>query len=169
MSKFCKNCGAVLNDEMMFCNSCGAQQDVPVAQEPVAEAKANPIDKLKALGTKKLAILGGIAVGVIAVVVILIVLLSSLGGYNKAVDNYEAVLNGKADKIADLAPEEYWAAMAKQTDTSKSKYLDEKIDKYEDSYSDQVESWEDEVGKNPKVTMKVLDKEKIDKDDLEDI
>ena len=43
-------------------------------------------------------------------------------------------------------------------------------DSLDDDYlEDQLEKFEDEYGKNIKITYKVLDKEKIDKEDLEDL
>ena len=188
MSKFCKNCGASLNDETMFCHSCGARQDAPVEQAaPVTpneapapkKAKANPMNLLnkitkagadfiekKNISKKQLAIAGGILGGIIVAIIVILLLIPNP---QPAIDNYEAVINGKVSKVEKLAPEEYWTYAAKQADTSKSKYMDEYMDNYEEEYDEMVENWEDEYGKNPKVTIDILNKESQDKDVVEGV
>lgn len=37
MSKFCGNCGAQLEDSVMFCGACGAKQEAPTQQAPVQQ------------------------------------------------------------------------------------------------------------------------------------
>lgn len=37
MSKFCGNCGAQLEDSVMFCGACGAKQEAPAQQAPVQQ------------------------------------------------------------------------------------------------------------------------------------
>ncbi len=53
MSRFCKNCGAELQDEMLVCPNCGAAADTDIPEEavpaevPAAEAPAQPPKKAR--------------------------------------------------------------------------------------------------------------------------
>ena len=75
----------------------------------------------------------GIAGGVLVVLVLLIVLLSSGSGYTKPIDTLiDATFKGKFEKITELAPEEYW------------EYLEEKYGVDIDDIIDEAEEGLDE-------------------------
>lgn len=187
MSKFCNNCGSILDDDAMFCTNCGAQEQQPAAApayeeqynyggdpiygeeqpsydeaQPEAGKSENPLKGIMSkLGDLKTLIIG--AVAVIAVVVLCVLLFGS--SVNKAVKNYQAVLNGKAGKVASLAPSAYWKYWKDEEGITKA---DVKKD-FKEQYEDSKEELEELYGKNVKFTIKVTEKDKMSKKDLEEI
>ena len=73
---FCKNCGAKIDDDALFCDSCGARQQEAPAQ-PVYDAAPAPAKKKPPVG-----LFIGIGAGALAVIVavILIIALAGKGG-----------------------------------------------------------------------------------------
>ena len=104
MMRCCKHCGALLEDDATICNFCGAALEVPkfepapekvaVAEAPVQEVTEAPTKK--PFSKKKLFITIGIAIGVIAMAVAVLLLFFNP---HVAVSKYEAVLNGEFDKF----------------------------------------------------------------------
>lgn len=139
MSKFCQNCGAAMEDEEVFCASCGTKNE----EEAAAVAAKPPMQKLIAL-----------AAGALVLVIILCIVLGG-GGYKQAFKNVVAVqYKGKVNKIDDLAPKQYWEYMEDEYDFDMDDYKDE----YEENWEETEEYLEDEYGKNIRVTLKVEDK-----------
>jgi len=105
------------------------------------------------------------AVAAVVVIALIIVLISSLGGgYKSALDNYyKKFLIGKATEktIKNMYPEEYW----EENDIDP----EDSWESYEEYSEDMVESLEDEYGENLRVSYKITDKDKMDKDDLKDL
>lgn len=102
----------------------------------------------------------------VAVIALLIVLFSALfgGGYKTALNNYyKKYLIGKATQstIKNMYPDEYWD----ENDIDPEDIWES----YEEYSDDMVDSLEDEYGKNLRVTYKITDKDKMDKDDLKDL
>ena len=166
MSKFCNNCGSVMEDDAVFCTNCGAKE-APAA--PVAPAAAPNYSYAgtpqQPEGGKKglpFALIGAIAI--VAVVILAIVLFAG-GGHKDVAKNLEAVLNGKANKLESLAPKAFWEYMEDEHDVE----LKDLKEDFEDNYEDALDELEDEYGKNVKFTVKVTDSEKMDKDDVKDI
>lgn len=125
-----------------------AQKATVFSKDYIAKAKTNP---------KMWIAPGAIAVGIIALIVVVIVLLAG-GKYTTALDNYIAVnCYGKADKIEFLAPKEYWDYYEEQNDKS----LADLKEQFEDNWDDMQDMMEDEYGKNIKVSYKVVDEDKI--------
>ena len=92
-----------------------------------------------------------IAAAVVLVIILAIVLLGK-PAYQKPIDTYISVMfKGKASKIKDLAPKEYWDYMEEEQDMD----VDEFIEEFEEEYDDMQEMLEDEYGKNIRVTYKV--------------
>lgn len=151
MSKFCNNCGSAMEDDVVFCPNCGAQDAPAYDEAPAAKKPLNPM----------VLVLGGIA----AVVVLVIVLLLIGSGPKRALKRYEKVVNGKGN-IEKLYPEEFFKQKREDNeDFSKSEWLD----KEEDSYKDSIKTREDNYGDNAKVTYTLLEKKNVTKDELEDI
>ena len=104
-------------------------------------------------------------VAIVAVLAIIIGLIASLGGgYKTALNNYyKKYLIGKATQstIKNMYPKEYWEEM--DTDP------EEAWESYEEYSEDMVEALEEEYGKNLRVTYKITDKDKLDKDDLKEL
>lgn len=127
------------------------------------------LDKIKAVPKKIWAFVGA---GIAALVVIAVVL-SMLGNtYKTPIKAAEKLLNSKSVKqVIDRAPAllngfgeneaETLIKIAKKTD-----YYKDNIEDIEDTFDEAIEMVEDAVGKNYKVSLKVTDKEKLEKDDL---
>lgn len=113
MSKFCGNCGTVMDDAAMVCGQCGA----PLA----ASANVNAGEKKKAVkfdasaitgvidgikkGDKGALIKGGAAVAAVAVVLILIISIFAGGGEEKAAEKFiKAFDKEKAESMTKLLP-----------------------------------------------------------------
>lgn len=145
MSKFCENCGAEMEDSEIVCKHCGPQApaEEPVVTDTTVNKGANKNDN-----TKNIVVIAVVA----AVVIALIVLLSSVlgGGYKKPVKNFFKGME-KADA------EMYMSAFPE--------FMDYDYDK--DDMEDMLDMLEDEYGKNIKISYKIEEKEKIDKEDLE--
>ena len=155
MSKFCENCVAEMDDNQVVCPNCGngAEAQSSTVEEPIKEttttASTSSVNKEN---LKKYGIIGGIALAVIVVLALLISLLS--GGWKKPIDNY---FKGMAKFNAKTYTKAYVKFIAKDMDLDK------------DDMKDMKEAFEDEYGKNVKISYKIKDKEKIDKDDLKKV
>lgn len=158
MSKFCNNCGSVMEDDVMFCTNCGAQ-DVPAFQEAPAEAS----DSVFAPAGDKKSLMTLIIAGAALVVAIILLIAAFSSSPKKAMSNLEKVMNGNAGKISSLAPNAYWKYLKDEEDVTKADVKDE----FKDSYEDQKEFMEDEYGKNAKYNIKITDKDKLSKKKLE--
>lgn len=129
------------------------------------------LDKIKAV-PKKIWMFA--AAGVAALVVIAIVL-SMLGNtYKTPIKAAEKLLNSHSVKqVIDRAPAilngfgedeaEALIKLAKKTDLYK-----DNIEEIEEAFDEAIEMVEENVGKNYKVSLKVTDKEKLEKDDLKE-
>ena len=145
MSKLCKNCGSEMQDQEVVCASCGTENEV--AAKPAAKPQKTKL------------------IGLAACALVLIVLLVALfgGGYKKAFNNYVAVnYKGKANKIDDLAPKQYWKWLEEEKDFDLKEYKEE----YKENWEDRQEALEKTYGKNIKVKLDVEDKETWKKDDV---
>lgn len=157
MSKFCENCGAEMDDNETVCKHCGpqaeAEQTAPV-EEPISNDTTvdNNTSTAKTNNTKNIAIIAGIA----AVVVILIAIICSIfgGGWKKPIDNYFKGMEKANAKT-------YLKAYPEFMD------MDETVD--DDFMEDMMDSFEDEYGEKIKISYKITKKEKIKKDDLENV
>ncbi len=159
---FCPKCGKPFEENASNCAYCGAKN-------PAAPAAANNtvneiVNKAKSLNKKNIAILAG---AVVAVVVVIILISSLFGnGYKKAIDNFlDFSVKGDVDVLEKLAPEDFWEELEDEYDV-KIKDIEDTL---EDVLEAQIEKLEDDYGKNVKVKYKVIEKEKMDEDDLDDI
>lgn len=156
MSKFCENCGSELKDTDKVCPNCGAaavekttKKDVKVEKNTATNAESNTPNN-----TKKIAIIAGIAVAAILVIILLISLLGS--GYKTPLNNYfKGIEKAKSETYLKAYPE---FVREEMEDTYDDEYLEKRVETFEKEYGDKI-----------KISYKVLDKEKLDKDDLEDI
>ncbi len=145
MSKFCGNCGAVNNDTAVICESCGNSL---LASAPVTAKKKSSTGKMAA-----------IAVVAVAVIVLIISLFS--GGSDKVVKKIvKAYDNEDAEALMKLYPE----FMA-----------DGFEDNIEETSEAQIEgfylllSLADIDTDDVKLSYKIKDEDKYDKDELEDL
>lgn len=146
-----------------------------VANNVLAKGKelvANPqtiLEKIKAVPVKIWAMIGG---GIAAIIAIIVVL-SLLGNtYKTPIKAAEKVLNSKSVKqVIDRAPAilngfgeneaKVLIGIAKKTDQYK-----DNIEDIEEKFDEAIEFAEETLGKNYKISLKVTDKDKLDKDDL---
>ena len=88
MSKFCPSCGSSIPDDTAFCPNCGAPANAPApvatASSPV-QATTAPANTAK-LGKNTLIAIGAIAIGIILIIVLFANILS--GGYKKCIKEY---------------------------------------------------------------------------------
>lgn len=155
MSKFCMQCGAQIDDNAEICQSCGANQNNVSANASVAEVN----DK----SAKTTPIL--IAAAAVVIVIVLLIFKALFGGsYKDPIDNFcKAMETGKGKYLYKCMPE--FMIEYEYEDMKKSEILDE----LDDIGKDILDDLEDDYGDDIKVTYKIKNKEKIDKDDLEDM
>lgn len=136
--KKCEKCGVELDDNAMFCTSCG-EKFGEAAKEAAKESPFAPNAGAKG-GVNKFAIIG-IAAGALLLVIVLVALIVSLlTGYKKPIKAYYAAVN-EQEKAAKsvLLPAEYKLNLHEYSFTIEDK---EKIGKGD--LGDLVEIFEDE-------------------------
>ncbi len=182
MSKFCGQCGAQLNDNATFCTNCGAsitpqqtaaqQTSAPVSgfQQAAQNINMNTIkdavsmENIKNLKSKPnkltIAILGIL----LALIIILVIILCAIfggGSYKTPIDNLVKVYNkGDGDALEDLMPP-YYDDMSEALSGLADVDFDEKAEEIRDEF-------EDEFGEDAKMSYEIIDKEKLDDDELDD-
>lgn len=191
MNKFCAKCGAELEADSTFCSACGEKIEVaetPAAEEaPVVEKSAPtteaPIINKDALmgaandlkdkgleiankvkGDKKL--LAIVAGALVAIILLCVICPIAFPGPKSAVKNYiKGNFNGDWKAYVKCQPDEVWEYMEEEYDLD----MDEREEQFEENWDDRIDDLEDEYGRNVKVTYKIVDKDKMDEDDLDDI
>lgn len=156
MSKFCMQCGSQIDDNAEICSSCGAaQSNVTTGNEAGGATAVKKSSKAPLIA----------AVAVIVVVILLIFKALFGGNYKDPIDNmFKAMETGKGKYLYKALPSA--AFDSEEFEDMKKSEIIEEFDEMAEYIS---ESLEDAVGKNPKIKVKYLDKEKIDKDDLEEM
>ncbi|MCI7805359.1 MAG: zinc ribbon domain-containing protein [Oscillospiraceae bacterium] len=153
MSKFCMQCGTEIDDNAEICSSCGA------AQTSTPDGTAESTNESKKSNAPLIA-----AAAVIIVILLLIMKALFGGSYKEPIDNMcKAIETGKGKYLYKCMPE--FVLDEQYEDMKKSEIIDE----LDDEAEDMLEDMEDELGDDIKVSYKIKDKEKIDKDDLEDL
>jgi len=159
MSKFCSNCGTQLDDLAAVCPSCGAKQAVPGAN-PVDKVKQfvnnAPVDIEKVKKNRIPIIIGAAAV---LLVIILIVAISGSGPKAAAKKYLNAVKNLNAKKVYNMLPEE------EQEEDRDDR--EEDIEDLEENFEMMDELFEDEYGKNYRISYKIGDMEEYEEGDDE--
>lgn len=163
MSKFCNNCGNMVDDDAVFCTNCGATfEAAPVPEEaPQAPRKAK-----KPLNKKMI----GMIVGVVAVVILAIVVISMIGGgsksqFNGVISDMEAITNGDFDDILDIAPEAYWEYLEDQDKDFDREDLAKDMEK---DFKSESKNYKKEFGDDWKISLSVVDEKQLDDDMIED-
>ena len=155
MSKFCMQCGKEIEDSADICTFCGAAQGGGVTSGGTDTVKNT---------NKAVAVIIAAASVILVILIVLVNLLFGGGGYKKPVDNMvKAMETGKGKYLYKAMPEfliEY-------------QYEDEKKSDIYDDLDESMElitgMLEEEYGDDIKISYKIKDKDKIDKDDLEDL
>ena len=149
MMRCCKHCGSLLEDEATVCNFCGTafEHSKPMEAAPQMPAETVSEDTAatpskKRSPKKKLLIVCGIAVGIIAIAVAAYLLFyypSTPVAAAAAVDKYFSVMLGNADQAESLAPEEYWIKESHNGIRSKEELLEQQttyIDRYFEAWTE---------------------------------
>ncbi len=116
----------------------------------------------------KLAVAG---VAAVVLVVLIVVLFTSLfgGGYKKAIKSQIKLINKQTE---DGLEYQKYSSIENGYDITKMlcEYSEEYLeDNYEENYEDAVDYLKDEFGRNYKITYKIAEAEKMEKDDVADI
>ena len=179
MGKICTNCGAQLDDSTLFCVNCGTPapaeepapettpETTPVTETPEApnpEKKQASLKDLKK-DPKKLALLAAAAVGIIAVLVIVISLVKPYIGWRGAITTYYNLMEGKSGAVTKVIPADTYEWIEDKTDVTKKDIKKNA----KDISKDIKEETEDMFGKKVKATYKVVKSKKYTKQMLEDL
>ena len=159
----------------------------PVYQEPVYQAPEAPeapaeenafsqaFDKAADFGKnyveeakkdKKKLLIPIIAVAATLTLIIALIAFGG-GGYKKALNPYEKILNGKASEktVEKMMPKDYWEYMDDEYDTTP----EDLYDMIDENYDDMLDEMEEEYGENVKVSFKVVEKDKLSEKKLDDL
>ena len=141
------------------------------AETPVEQNDAAPVGGAKAFPVKLLALAGA----AIVAVVLIIVLLSSFGNsYKTPIKTAEKLLNTKSlSKIIDKAPtllNGFGESEAKKVlkTIKKSDVYKDNIEDIEEGFDEAIETLQDTLGKNYKISLKIEDKDKMGSKELKE-
>ena len=155
MSKLCSSCGASVNDDTSFCPSCGAIL-TSTASSPVATEPSYYPEEPTATNNKSTLIgIGVIAVALILVIVLIFSLTGGRSGYKKPLNNYfKGLAKGDWKTFSSALPKE----------------MSEELGDYGDQMMEALsESLEQQFGDNIKITYKIKEKKKLDKDAIKEL
>ena len=156
---FCSKCGKEIPDGAV----CDCQSGNSVYPSPVVENTNS-----KSAVNKGFIVIGA---GLLAVIVIIALIVSSLsGGYKKPLKNYIKAINkcDTAKMLSVTVPKSKMKELKKEMKDSIIDY-DAFLDKMDDTLEDAMEELEDDYGKNVKLSAKIVDKKKVKGDDLDEI
>lgn len=171
MSKFCGNCGTVMDDAAAVCGNCGAPlaPAAAPAQKKAAKIDVNAIksqvtgviDGVKK-GDKNAMIKGGIGVAAIVVVLILVISIFSSGGEEKIVKKLiKAYDKENAEAIVKLYPK-YQIELDDEDEFDRAELEETKMDLFYDY-------WEEELDADGlKFSYKIEDCDEVKKSELKD-
>lgn len=166
--KYCGHCGSAMPDDAVACPQCGTM----VGGGPV------PVGNSGSLGAKlkeKKNLLIGVGAA-LAVVILAIILLPRLfgGSYKTPVSQMISMRNSKKFDMEEQFVNSmggYGKSELKKIYKilSSSDNFKDYLEDAEESFEDSRDEMKDEFGKNWKLSYKIEDKDKLDKDDLKDI
>ena len=165
MSKFCNNCGNMVDDSAMFCNNCGATFQEEAAYAPQEAPVEAPVPAKKTLSKKMIGIIAGAAVAVVAVVLILVFALGGKSQFAGLAGNLQQMVNGDFKNIEKMCPEAYWEYCE---DEYKDFDREDLVKNSEKEFKDQKKEYKKEYGDDWKATVEVFDEKKMDKDMIAD-
>lgn len=156
---FCSKCGKEIPDGGV----CDCQSDNSIYPSPVVENTNS-----KSAVNKGFIVMGA---GLLAVIVVIVLVVSSFsGGYQKPIKNYIKAVNNcdTAKMLSVMVPKNKIKEFKKEAKDSIIDY-DAFLDKMDDMLEDSMKELEDDYGKNVKFSAKILDKKKVKGDDLDEI
>ena len=153
MSKFCGNCGTVMDDAAVVCGNCGAPLAAPAYAAPVQKKKAAKFDvsaitgSLKGIldgvkkGDKGALLKCGIAGGVLVVILVLIIALCSGSGEEKVAEKLmKNFAKEKPEAIVKLLPSFAFEDIDFEITSKKAKESD-----WEDCFKDSIKGFNEEM------------------------
>jgi len=152
MGKFCIKCGKEIDENTKVCIGCGAQLD-----EKTPVAAVNRKSRLK-----KILIIAATVIVIIAAFLIYFLFIRS--SYTDPLDNFcDAINKQDGEYVYDLMPEEVWEDITGKDDEDKIiKMLEKKLKE------GAIANIEEELGSNVTMSYTVLDKTKLDSEDIEE-
>ena len=161
MAKFCANCGFQMDDEDKVCGQCGTPfagaQAAPAQAAPaqVAPAQTAPVQTAekpaKDKGGNKIIMIVVAAIAFIIVAVIAVNIIGSNTGYKGTLNKMV-----KALQQNDIASLEAMASSVSD-ETYTSWYGKDMYEHYDESISNTLDKYEDNVGKIKKITYEISD------------
>ncbi len=159
----------------MFCGKCGSNVPEGAAVCPVCGTPTGAAPVQGGPGKKPNINWGiiGAAVGVIAVIVLVIVLLTSCGGPESVVeDYYDALFNGTGEDVYDASNiEALFDLLVEEGEWDKDDLEDVReniIDKYDDYCDDNRDDCEDEYGDDWTLDIEITKTKELKNSDLKD-
>lgn len=181
MSKYCAKCGTELEESSGFCFGCGAhisEENSALSEPPAApvsqivipreEPDMPPPDQGITLppkqpkNRKKLWLILLAAAAVLTAVVLWLALDK---GYERALKNYVATMNGDLDRVKQLAPQEYWEYLAEKNKITVADAIKQK----KEAAQTNCKSYAEMYGKNAQFTAKCIYAEPLDTEMLHKI
>lgn len=146
MSKFCRNCGAQMDDIDKVCGQCGTH----VVENSVPEMAAE-----KEKGSNKLVWL---IVGVIVAIVAVVIMANVAGNFT----GYKGTINKmvRALQSNDIATLEGMASSISEEEFG-AWYGDDIYDYYDEVISDTLDKYEDSVGTIKKISYEITDEKEL--------
>ena len=165
------NNAAPVNNGAPMENGAPAGNDAPANTNPAFGAAPNANAAKKKINP---ALIGGIAVGAVVLIALIIVIIMSLGAYKKPINTLVGLVNKKSTNVPAyldcMAPSfvssSYKSLLGTLKGGDAKKELDEAI---KDGTDDLWDSFEDEYGKNWKITVEFKDADKLSNKKLDDV
>ena len=170
MSKFCGNCGTVMDDAAVVCGNCGAP--LAPANGPAQKKKAAKFDASAITGSLKGIVDGvkkgdkgallkcGIAGGVLVLVLVLIIALGSKSGEEKVAEKLmKNFAKDKPEAIVKLLPSFAFEDIDFEITSKSAKESD-----WEDCFKDDIKRFNDEMDEGYNFDEYSIKYELIDKD-----
>lgn len=150
MAKFCGNCGMQLEDDARVCGNCGTPfEGNGGTTSTMSPQTMSPQTKKK---IQKIVIFSAIGVAVIIIAIIAINVVSYMTGYVRTIDTYfQAINEYNPDKALSVTSE---AGLPKNT-------IKDYDAAFKDIVSDVLDSFESEVGHDPKISYEIVESYKL--------
>lgn len=194
MSKVCKNCNAIVDDDSRFCTQCGSKEFIvseapqPAPQQQYYAPQQDYVPASKKKSNKKLIAILASVLAVVVAGVILIIALAGGNSYEDIFDNMvDAVINGEFEKMEELLPPDVlkkveekegqtFEEMLEQNEEKLEVYSEYIRGKFEDRYGDDfkleyeiIEANEVSESKLKKIAAALEKEYGVDADDVEDV
>lgn len=147
MRKKCVICGIDIDETVTVCPKCGTQKPTENPEFKVIPKQTPTVSK-KAKGKVLPFILGGGAVALIAVVILLVCLFGGTPTPEPSapptlIDNSLALMNGNLDVLEQMAPDEYWEFVAQNPfKKTKDEYLSMRKEDYTKYFNDRDKQYD---------------------------